>query len=129
MFHGVIGTLMDVMHILDLKRNLTSMGAVSTKGCKCTITSRVMNVVNEASVITGSVMVRNLNKLIEDAIPGGAVKHTSNNRGRNHIVQVELDATKSSEDRLMGHRRYHLVVIQEYLIGDDFFIKGTEIGL
>lgn len=49
-FDLIIWTLMDVMHVPCLQRNLTSLGALHSKDSKCTIAGGVMNVVKEALV-------------------------------------------------------------------------------
>lgn len=54
--------------------------------------------VNGALVIVEGVMDRNIYKLIGDTVPGGAVKKTSDNNGRKHIIHAKLGATKSLED-------------------------------
>lgn len=98
MFDGIVRTLTDVMHVLGLQRNLISLGALNSKGCKCNIVCGVLEVVKGALVIVEGVMDRNIYKLIGDTVPGGAVKKTSDNNGRKHIIHAELGATKSLED-------------------------------
>lgn len=36
MFDGIVRTLTAVMHVLGLQRNLVFLGALNSKGCKCT---------------------------------------------------------------------------------------------
>ena len=100
MFDGIVRTLTDVMHVQSFQRNLISLGALDSKGYKCTIEGRVVKVVNGALAIMNGEIVKYLYRLIGDAILGGAVKVTLDKTGRKHIVQVELDAAKSLEDRL-----------------------------
>lgn len=99
---------MDVMHVSSLKINLISLGAIDSKGCKCNIEGGVVKVVNEIFVLMKGEMVGSLYKLIGEAIPSGVVKESSDNTRRKDIVQVELDATKSSKDGLTGSSKISL---------------------
>lgn len=99
MFDGIVWTLTDVMHVSGLQRNLISLSALDSKGCECTIAGRV---VKGALVIMKGKKVKNLYRLMGDAFLLGVVNETSTDSERKHIVQVELDAMKSSKDGPTG---------------------------
>ena len=51
MFDGVVHTLGDVRHVLDLKRNLISLSALHAKGYKYTSESGVLKYIKGALVV------------------------------------------------------------------------------
>ena len=61
-----------------------------------------MEVVKGSLVVMKGMKVKNLYRLMGDAFLGGVVNETSTDSERKHIVQVKLDATKSSENGPTG---------------------------
>ena len=96
MFDGVIKTLCDVKHVLDLRKNLFSLGTLDGNGFNYKSTNGVMKVRKSVlTVIKGQEMVRNIYKLMGTTIVGGAT-----------TVETELDSTSLWHMQL-GHMGEH----------------------
>nr|PNR39360.1 hypothetical protein PHYPA_019638 [Physcomitrium patens] len=50
-FNGIIKTLLNIIHVLDLKNNLTSLGIINSNGCKYNIKDRILEIINRVLVI------------------------------------------------------------------------------
>ncbi|KAG9454909.1 hypothetical protein H6P81_007813 [Aristolochia fimbriata] len=73
MFDGIVRTLADVRYVLELKKNLISLGALDSNGCSFNTTGGIMKVKKGSMVIMkGEKKVGNLYHLIGNTITGGA---------------------------------------------------------
>ena len=72
MYDGIVRTLAKVRHVPDLKKNLVSLGALDSDGCKFSAEGRVMKVVKGALVLMRGNKVGNLYILSGNTITGGA---------------------------------------------------------
>ncbi|XXG45985.1 hypothetical protein AAC387_Pa02g0930 [Persea americana] len=78
MYDGILKMLVDVRHVHDLKKNLISLGALDSYGCKLSVEGGVMKVVKGALVLMRGNRVGNLYVLSENIVIGGAVMSSSN---------------------------------------------------
>ena len=82
MFDGVVRTLCDVRHVLDLKKNLISLGALDSNDFCCKSESRIMKVSKGIMIVMkGQKTIGNIYRLLGITIVGGAysVESESNN--------------------------------------------------
>ena len=83
MFDYVIRTLCDVRHVLDLRKNLISLGALDDNGFNYKSANGVMKVSKGVlTVMKGQKLAGNIYKLMSTTIVGGAT-----------TVEPELDST------------------------------------
>ena len=93
MFDGVIRTSCDVRHILNLRKNLISLGTLDGNGFNYKYANGVMKVSKGVlTVIKGQKLVGNIYKLMGTTIIGGAA-----------IVEHELDNTTLLWHMRLGH--------------------------
>ncbi|KAK3013045.1 hypothetical protein RJ639_008246 [Escallonia herrerae] len=104
MFDGIVRTLGDVRYILDLKKNLISLGTLDSIDCSISIKGGVMKVSKGAMVIMKCQKTENLYKLMEKTVIGGA--------------SVSTHASSSNDNSELWHKR--LGHLSE---GDDFSRK------
>ena len=72
MYDGIVRTLAEVRHVPDLKKNLISLGALDSDGCKFSAEGGVMKVVKGALVFMRGNRVGNLYVLSGNTVTGGA---------------------------------------------------------
>ncbi|KAK2983620.1 hypothetical protein RJ640_023154 [Escallonia rubra] len=72
MFDGIMRTLGDVRYILDLKKNLISLGTLDSIDCSMSIKDGVMKVSKGAMVIMKGQKIGNMYKLMGKTVIGGA---------------------------------------------------------
>lgn len=102
MHDGIVRTLMDVKHVLELRRNLIYVGALDSKGCKCTTAGGVIKVVRGAMVVMKGEKVENLYKLKENTIVDGA---TSRRNSKLRWSYMGRNLAKNRNYRLNNIRR------------------------
>ena len=96
MFDGVIRTLCDVRHVLNLRKNLISLGTLDSNGFSYKSANGVMKVSKGVLTMTkGPKLARNIYKLMGTTILGGAT-----------TIEPELDNTTLWHMRL-GHMGEH----------------------
>ncbi|GAV77504.1 hypothetical protein CFOL_v3_20975 [Cephalotus follicularis] len=71
MFDGVVRTLADVQHVLDLRKNLISLGTPDSRGCKVSVQGGGMRVTKGALVILQRRIIRKLYRLVGTVQTGG----------------------------------------------------------
>ncbi|OIT27124.1 hypothetical protein A4A49_58203, partial [Nicotiana attenuata] len=94
MHDGVVRTLTDVRHVLDLKKNLIYLGTRESLGCKYTGEGGILKVSHSALVIMKSHRSSMLYTLLRSTITGAATFSTSD--------KSDSDITKLWDMRL-GH--------------------------
>ncbi|GMI95059.1 hypothetical protein HRI_003175200 [Hibiscus trionum] len=100
-YDGTVRTLCDVRHILDLKKNLISLGTLHKNGLipKVDEDRETIRIVKAAlTVMKGKITAENIYKLLESTVVGGA-----------HSVESYDDNTKLWHMRL-GHLSEHGMV-------------------
>lgn len=90
-FDGIVRTLSDVRHVPDLKKNLISLRAFNSNGCKYTTTGGVLKVSKGYMIVMKGQMTGNLYWLIENTVTGGA--------------SVTTDVESSTDDTNLWHMR------------------------
>lgn len=73
MFDGMVRTLTEVRHVLDLKKKLISLGELDSTGCKFIGQGGVLKVSKGAMIVMKAEKVGNLYKLLGNTVTGGAV--------------------------------------------------------
>lgn len=81
MHDGVVRTLMDVRHVPDLRKNLISVGALDSGGCKIVIWNGVKKVVRGSLVVMKGIRQGNLYALLGTTVTGNVVVGTSGSGG------------------------------------------------
>ncbi|KAK2968682.1 hypothetical protein RJ640_005823 [Escallonia rubra] len=114
MFDGIVRTLGDVRYILDIKKNLISLGTLDSIDCSISIKGGVMKVSKGAMVIMKGQKTGNLYKLMGKTVIGGASVSThagsSNDNSElwhkrlGHLSEGELheQRTKSTDESTDG---------------------------
>lgn len=72
MHDGVVRTLKDVRHVPELRKNLISVGALDSGGCKIVTWNGVKEVVRDSLVVMKGIRQRNLYKLLGTTVTGSA---------------------------------------------------------
>lgn len=116
MHDGIDRTLTDVRHILNLKKNLISLGALDSIGCKCTIEGGVMRVTKGALVVMRGQKNENLYVLQGSTVLGATTDSSS--------IDTDSDTTRLWHMRL-GHmdERGMTVLSKQGLLGGQKIVK------
>ena len=74
MFDNVVRTLKDVRHVLDLKKNLISLGTIDSNGFRYKSKNGIMKVLKGSMIMMKERKINdNIYKLLGSTIVGGAV--------------------------------------------------------
>ena len=74
MFDNVVRTLKDVRHVLDLKKNLISLGTIDSDGFRYKSENGIMKVLKDAMIMMKERKINdNIYKLLGSTIVGGAI--------------------------------------------------------
>ncbi|XXG45986.1 hypothetical protein AAC387_Pa02g0931 [Persea americana] len=77
MYDGIVKMLVEVRHVHDLEKNLISLSALDSNGCKFSAEGGVMKVVKGTLVLMSGNRVENLYVLSENSITGGDAMSSS----------------------------------------------------
>ena len=91
MFDRIVRTLADVRHIPELRKNLISLGALDSNGCKYIAEGGVLKVIKGVMVVMKGQLAGNLYRLIGSTVIGGA--------------SVTTDAVFDTDDTYLWHMR------------------------
>ena len=72
MFDGQVRTLKDVRHVLDMRKNLLSLGALKVERCKFSVTDGALKVIKGSMTVLKAEHTTNLYKVIESVVIGDA---------------------------------------------------------
>ena len=84
MFDGWVGTLKDVRHVSDLRKNLLSLGGLGSSGYKFSGADGILKVTKGSMAVLKAERMENLYKVIESVIIGDAFVATK----KENIVRI-----------------------------------------
>ena len=76
-FNGIVRTLSNVRHVPDMKKNLISLVALDSNGCRCILEKGVLRVTLGVEVVMKGKTVRSLNELASSTIKVSACVSSS----------------------------------------------------
>ena len=92
MFDGIVRTLCDVRHVLDLRKNLITLGTLDGNGFSYKTANGVMKVSKGVLIVMkGQKLARNIYKLMGTTIVGGVANRRARVRQYN-LVSYEIRA-------------------------------------
>ena len=74
---GIVRTLRNVRHIPDMKKNLISLGALDSNGCRCILEKGVLRVIVGAQMVMKSKNWESLYEFTDSTIKGSACVSSS----------------------------------------------------